>query len=130
MNGRQMAWAEKWEAQIKEIKEDLENIEDLKHEVKEMKVVATVQKYWWITEKVITLNSLVTKEVIQKEITEKLNRMKCFFAIVTEEDFMKYRCSHKSGYSDCEEENCRCCNCSFDFFESDINRILKERAGV
>ena len=35
MNGRQIAWAEKWEAQIKEIKEDLENIEDLKYEVKE-----------------------------------------------------------------------------------------------
>ena len=30
MNGRQIAWAEKWEEQIKEIKEDLENIEDLK----------------------------------------------------------------------------------------------------
>lgn len=130
MNERQIAWAEKWEAQIKEIKEDLENIENLKYEVKEMKVVATVQKRWWKTEKVITLNSLVTKEVIKNEIKEKLNRMKCFFNVVTEEDFMKCRCSHKSGSSDCEEKDCRYCNCSFDFFESDINKILKERVGV
>ena len=130
MNGRQIAWAEKWEEQIKEIKEDLKNIEDLKYEVKEMKVTATVKKSWWKAEKAVTLNSMVAKEVILTEIRKELNRKICFFEVVTEEDFMKCRCSHKFGNSDCTQKDCRFCNCSFDFFESDINRILKDRAGI
>ena len=127
MTEKQMAWAEKQQERISRIKEDLENIEDLEY-VKEIEIVAKVKKHWWEEEKIITLNSRISKEVIIEKLKEKLLLQQTIFDVVKEEDFTKFRCSHKSGSSDCEETSCKYCNCSFDFYDSDIIKILKERA--
>lgn len=127
MTEKQMAWAEKQQERISRIKEDLENIEDLRY-VNEIEIVAKVKKRWWKEEKVITLNSRISKEVIIEKLKEKLLLQQTIFDVVKEEDFTKFRCYHKSGSLDCGETSCKYCNCSFDFSDSDITKILKERA--
>ena len=126
MNDRQLDWAEKEKLRIAKIEEDLENLKPLNY-VKNVKVVAKIKKHWWKEEKSITLNSDVSIDAIIQTLEKELDKKKVFYSVVTEDDFFKFKCSHNRG-NECEERNCHCCNCSFDFYDSDITKILKERA--
>ena len=126
MNDRQLDWAEKERLRIAKIEEDLENLKPLNY-VKTVKVVAKIKKHWWKEEKSITLNSDVSINAIIQTLEKELDKKKVFYSVVTEDDFFKFECSHNRG-NECKERNCRGCNCSFDFYNSDITKILKERA--
>ena len=126
MNDRQLDWAEKEKLRIAKIEEDLENLKPLDY-VKDIKVVAKIKKHWWKEEKSITLNSDVSIDAIIQTLEKERLKREVFYKVVTEEDFFKFKCSHNRG-NECEERDCHCCNCSFDFYDSDITKILKERA--
>lgn len=126
MNDRQLDWAEKEKLRIAKIEEDLENLKPLNY-VEDVKVVAKIKKHWWKEQKSITLNSDVSKDAIIQALEKELNKREVFYKVVTEDDFFKFKCSHNRG-NECNERNCNCCNCSFDFYDSDIIKILKERA--
>lgn len=126
MNDRQLDWAKKEKLRIAKIEEDLENLKPLDY-VNDVKVVAKIKKHWWKDEKCITLNSNVSKDAIIQALEKELHKREVFYDVVTEEDFFKFKCSHNRG-NECSERSCGCCNCSFDFYDSDIKKILKERA--
>ena len=127
MNDRQLDWAKKEKLRIAKIEEDLENLKPLNY-VKDVKVVAKIKKHWWKEEKSITLNSDVSIDAIIQILEKELDKKEVFYSVVTEDDFFKFKCSHDSR-GECDRSDCRCCNCSFDFYDSDITKILKERAG-
>lgn len=127
MNDRQFAWAEKEKLRIARIQEDLENLEPLDY-VETVNVVAKIKKRWWEEKKEITLNSIVSIKAIIQSLKRELYKRKTFYEVVKDDDFLKFRCSHKSGASECDRLSCNVCNCSFDFFDKDINHILNERA--
>ena len=95
--------------------------------VKDINVVAKIKKHWWKEEKNITLNSDVSMDAIIQILEKELHKREVFYSVVTEDDFFKFKCSHNMG-NECEKRDCHCCNCSFDFYDSDITKILKERA--
>lgn len=128
MNKRQLVWADKWQKKISCIQQDLYTLEKL-HNVE--KVVFTVINKGALREKKqeLSLISSVSLKAIQNELEKELLRAEIFFNVVEDKDFMNCRCSHKSGSSECIEKDCDICNCSYDFFDSDIDEILHERAG-
>lgn len=127
MNDTQFAWAEKEKLRIARIEEDLENLEPLDY-VNTVNVVAEIKKHWWKEEKKITLNSVVSIKAIIHSLKRELYKRKTFYEVVKDDDFLKFRCSHNPGMSDCDRLSCNTCNCSFDFLDEDINHILNERA--
>lgn len=129
MNKRQLVWADKWHNKIHCIKQDLYTLENYTYEVENVFFVVNKKRTFRHNEQIIRLNSPVSIKAIQNELKKELLRAETFFSVVEDKDFMNCRCSHKSGSSECIEKDCDICNCSYDFFDSDINKILHERAG-
>ena len=129
MNKRQLVWAYKWQKKISCIEEDLCTLENYTYEVENVSFVVNKKKTFRHNEQIVRLNSPVCIKAIQNELKKELLKAETFFGVVQDEDFMNCRCSHKSGNSECREKDCDICNCSYDFFDRDIDKILHERAG-
>jgi len=129
MNKRQLVWAENWHKKISCIKQDLYTLENYDYEVENVFFIVNKKKTFRHNEQTIKLDSPICIKAIQNELKKELLRAETFFSVVEDKDFMNYRCSHKSGSSECIYKDCYGCNCSYDFFDSDIDEILHERAG-
>lgn len=128
MNKRQLVWAEKWQNKIDVIRHDIYALRDVSNDVE--KVTFTMTKKGGFSKKCfdVSLKSPVSVSAILKELEKELIRSETFFKVVQENDFMNCRCSHKSGSSECDRSDCDICNCTYDFFETNIDKILHERA--
>ena len=126
MNKRQLVWAEKWQDKIKNIQTDVYALE--RKDVEEIRF-SVKRKAGFIRNEseTITLHSTVAKTALIDILNNELEKAKNFFEVVKELDFYEYRCSHKSGNSNCTERDCDCCNCTFDFSDYDVEKILLDR---
>ena len=129
MNKRQLVWADEWQKKISCIKQDLYTLENYTYEVENVYFVVNKKKTFRHNEQIVRLNSSVCIKAIQNELKKELLRAETFFSVVEDKDFMNCRCSHKSGSPECLQKDCDICNCTYDFFNSDIDKILHERAG-
>ena len=128
MNYRQLVWAEKWQKKIDEIRQDINVLNDTFHLITEATFTVTKKKFLGEKGFVVKINSPVSISAIKKELEEELIKAETFYKVVQEKDFMNCRCSHKSGSSECDRSDCDICNKTYDFFETDIDEILHERA--
>lgn len=126
MNKRQLAWAEKWQDKINKIQADVYALE--RNDVEEIKFSVKIKAGFMRNEtETITLHSTVAKTALISILNNELVKAKNFFEVVKELDFYEYRCSHKSGSSNCTERDCDCCSCTFDFSDYDVKKILSDR---
>ena len=127
MNERQLEWANNWQNKIKQIKDDIYIIKDVQ-DVEEVTFTVKRKKGLTYKEYTETLKSPVSVSAMLEYLEKKLDRYERFYRVVQESDFFDCKCTHHSYSSNCMENSCFGCNKTFDFFESDIDKIL-ERAG-